>query len=101
MGLAVSGSARVGRGAILFQNVTLGLSADDKRRAGAPIIERDVHIGAGATIVGPVTVGARSKVTANCFLRSSVPPDSLVEAPQPSVTPRAGRSPRPRSEADG
>jgi serine acetyltransferase len=101
MGLAVSGSARVERGAILFQHVTLGTSTDGNRRSGAPVIERDVHVGAGATIVGPVTVGARSKVTANCFLRSSVPPDSLVESPHPSVTPRAGRSPRPRSGADG
>ncbi|HXN33465.1 MAG TPA: hypothetical protein VN894_16465 [Polyangiaceae bacterium] len=94
MGLAISRAARVERGAILFQNVTLGLGIDPESRAvGAPVIERDVHVGAGTTMVGPIRVGARSKVTANCFVRTSVPPDSLVEAPTPMV------SVRPRGEA--
>jgi serine acetyltransferase len=94
MGLALSSAARVQRGAILFQHVTLGLSFDQATQTtGAPLIERDVHVGAGTTIVGPVTIGARSKVTANCFVRTSVPPDSIVEAPAPVVS---ARSPRAR-----
>jgi serine O-acetyltransferase len=94
MGLAVSRAARVERGAILFQHVTLGMGVDpDTRASGAPHVERDAHVGAGATVVGPVTIGARSKVTANCFVRASVPADSLVEAPAPTV------SVRPRREA--
>jgi serine O-acetyltransferase len=89
MGLAVSAAARVRRGAILFQNVTLGMGTDPvNRTTGAPEIEPDVHVGAGSTLIGPITVGARSKVTANCFLRASVPPDSLVEAPPVAVSPR-------------
>jgi serine O-acetyltransferase len=92
MGLAISRAARVERGAILFQNVTLGMGIDaDSRVVGAPIIEQDVHVGAGTTMVGPIRVGARSKVTANCFVRTSVPPDSLVEAPTPTVSTRKNR----------
>jgi serine O-acetyltransferase len=98
MGLAVSRAARVQRGAILFQHVTLGLGVDPETRAvGAPTIERDTHVGAGSTLVGPITVGARSKVTANCFVRESVPSDSIVEAPTPAVSsrePRAGAARR-------
>jgi serine acetyltransferase len=41
--------------------------------------------------VGPVRVGARSKISANCFVRTSVPPDSLVEAARPVVSPRVRR----------
>ena len=94
MGIAISRSARVGRGAILFQNVTLGASTDAQSlETGAPVIERDVHIGVGSTLVGPITVGARSKITANCFVRQSVPPDSLVEAPAAVVTARRPRKP--------
>jgi serine O-acetyltransferase len=93
MGLALSSAARVQRGAILFQHVTLGLSFDQAtRQTGAPLVERDVHVGAGSTLVGPITIGARSKITANCFVRTSVPPDSLVEAPAPAVTARAPRA---------
>jgi serine O-acetyltransferase len=93
MGLALSKAARVRRGAILFQHVTLGMSFDPvTRTTGAPLVERDVNVGAGSTLVGPITVGARSKITANCFVRASVPPDSLVEAPAPSVSARASRT---------
>lgn len=100
MGLAVSSAARVERGAILFQHVTLGLSRDaTTARVGAPLVERDAHIGAGATIVGPVTIGARSKVMASCVVRASVPPDSLVELPAPTVTVRARHVAPSRSEA--
>ena len=100
MGLAVSRAARVRRGAILFQHVTLGLGVDPESRAvGAPTIDCDAHVGAGSTLVGPITVGARSKVTANCFVRDSVPPDSLVEAPAPAVSSRPRRGDGARREA--
>jgi serine O-acetyltransferase len=93
MGLAISRAAHVSRGAILFQNVTLGMGVDPESRAtGAPILERDVHVGAGSTLVGPITVGARSKVTSNCFVRASVHPDSLVESPMPTVSSRSRRN---------
>ncbi|MGN6692938.1 MAG: sugar O-acetyltransferase [Aquihabitans sp.] len=46
---------------------------------GQPItIERDVWIGAGATVIGGVTVGARSVVAAGSVVTKDVPPDSLV-----------------------
>jgi len=94
MGLAISHAARVGRGAILFQNVTLGEGIDPAtREVGAPAVGRDVHVGAGATLVGPIAIGARSKVMAGCVLLQSVPEDSLVETPRPEVKPRV----RPRS----
>lgn len=78
-GLVISHAASVGSGTILFQNVTLGESMDpDTRQIGAPTIGRDVHIGPGATIIGPVTVGDRTKIMAGAVLTHSVPPDSLV-----------------------
>jgi len=89
MGLAISHLARVGSGALVFQNVTLGAGLHpETREAGAPTIEENVHIGPGAAIIGPVTIGARSKIMANCVVTRSVPPDSIVEAPAPEVKPR-------------
>jgi serine acetyltransferase/GT2 family glycosyltransferase len=91
MGLAISGKARIGRDVILFQNVTLGESGN-----GAPMIGRSVHIGPGATLLGPIEVGDNTKVMAGCVVRESVPADSLVVAPtpevRPHVTPRKLRS---------
>jgi serine O-acetyltransferase len=99
MGMAISRSARVERGAILFQNVTLGAAFDSTSGStGAPLVHQSVHVGAGSTLVGPITIGARSKVTANCFVRSSIPADSIVEAPAPLVSAR--RRPGTASETD-
>jgi serine O-acetyltransferase len=99
MGLAVSHAARVGAGSILSHGVTLGDGTDPRtREVGAPTLEEGVHVGPGATLIGPITVGARSKIMPGAVLTHSVPPDSLVEVPAPRVTPRKARqaAPAPR-----
>ncbi len=89
MGIAVSRAARVSAGVVISQNVTLGDGIDPVTRSrGAPMIERDVHIGPGATLLGPITVGARSKIMPGAVVRESVPPGSLVEVAAPRVAPR-------------
>lgn len=78
-GLIISHAAKVSAGCILFQNVTLGEAIDPETRSvGAPCLGRDVHVGPGATLIGPITVGDRSKIMAGAVLTRSVPPDSLV-----------------------
>ena len=91
-GLAISYAARAKHGCILFQNVTLGYGPDPRtKEAGAPLLERNVHVGIGATLFGPIVVGEASKIMAGCVLSQSVPPRSIVEAPVPHV---AARTPR-------
>jgi serine acetyltransferase/glycosyltransferase involved in cell wall biosynthesis len=90
-GLAISPAAKVGPGCILFQGVTLGLGRDpDTGATGGPTLEAGVQIGVGSVIVGPITVGARTKVMANCTVVRSVPADSIVEAAVPNVRTRGG-----------
>ena len=89
MGLALSREARVGRGCILFQHVTLGMGIDPETRcSGAPVLERNVHVGPGATLIGPITVGEGSKIMAGAVVTRSVPAGSLVETPEPGIRPR-------------
>jgi serine acetyltransferase/GT2 family glycosyltransferase len=88
-GLAVSKAAKVGEGCILFHGITLGMGRDSRTgETGAPTLEPGVHVGVGATLVGPITVGAGSKIMAGCTVTTSVPPRSLVEAPTPAVRAR-------------
>lgn len=82
MGLCIARGARVASGVVLFQGVTLGESASgDSRTIGSPTLEPDVHVGPGVTIIGPVTIGAASKIMAGCVVTRSIPPASIVEAP--------------------
>ncbi|HWJ62689.1 MAG TPA: sugar O-acetyltransferase [Acidimicrobiales bacterium] len=76
----------IGDEVMIGPNVSLVTSghpvAPSQRHAalvGKPItIERDVWIGAGATVIGGVTVGARSVVAAGSVVTEDVPADSLV-----------------------
>lgn len=78
----------------LFQGVTLGgepyaqgtaHSDDALRERRHPIIEDDVTIFAGAVFLGPMPIGARSRIGGNVWLRTDVPPDSIVELGPPSI----------------
>lgn len=52
---------------------------------GAPVIGDDVVIGAGAKIIGPVTVGDRARIGAGCVVMRDVPAGAVVIAPTPNV----------------
>lgn len=101
-GLVIGHAARVGPGCILFQHVTLGESVHPElRRIGTPILEADVHVGPGATLLGPITVGRGSKVAASAVLMRSVPAMSLVESAAVVVRPRrAGAAPLRTDDSD-
>lgn len=80
VGLVVSHAAKVGPGCILFQNVTLGESIHPTRREiGGPTLEADVHVGPGATLLGPIVLGRGSKVSAGALVMQDVPQNSVVE----------------------
>jgi serine acetyltransferase/GT2 family glycosyltransferase len=94
-GMAISGEAYVSRGCILFQHITLGRglarAADEpgaQRRTGAPHLERDVHVGVGCTLVGPIRIGQKSKIAPGCTVTRDVPPNTLVATPEPALQPR-------------
>jgi serine O-acetyltransferase len=92
VGLVLSHAADVSAGCILFQNVTLGESVHPVTgMIGAPRLEANVHVGPGATILGPIVIGAGSKVMAGAVVTHDVPPNSLVSAPAPQVSARTPR----------
>jgi serine acetyltransferase/glycosyltransferase involved in cell wall biosynthesis len=91
-GLVVSHAAKVGEGCVLFHNVTLGMGiAADTGEMGAPVLERTVHVGPGATLLGPVVLGEGTKVMAGAVLNRSVPTNSLVRPAEAEIIPRSGR----------
>ena len=93
-GLVVSHSARVGAGCILFHNVTLGESMDPVTKIqGAPSLGANVHVGPGAVLLGPISVGEGSKIMAGAVLTESVPPGSVVRPAPVEIVRRKTREP--------
>lgn len=89
VGLVISHRAVVDRGCILFHGVTLGEGIDaETREVGAPHLCEDVHVGPGATLLGPITIGAGSKIMAGAVVTISVPPGSVVRSAGVEVLPR-------------
>jgi serine O-acetyltransferase len=85
-GVVIGQTAVIGRHVRLYQAVTLGAKRfplDDqgaaiKGIARHPIVEDDVIIYAGATVLGRVTIGRGSTIGGNVWLTENVPPRSLV-----------------------
>ncbi|MGP7794858.1 serine O-acetyltransferase EpsC [Sphingomonas sp. CLY1604] len=89
-GVVIGETAIVGSGVRLYQHVTLGarspLGAAQRsprtRYARHPIIGDDVVIYAGATILGPVTIGDGATIGGNVWLLGDVPPGGVVVQPE-------------------
>ncbi len=96
--IMVAGGTVIGRDCLVFHEVTLGTNV---ARARGPVIGDGVDLYVGARVLGPVSIGDRAMVGANCVVTQDVPPGSVV-APAPARTaPRTAlsRLPGPASEA--
>lgn len=76
-GIVVHGASVIGDGSIIRQNCTLGLRSLD-RLDEAPIIGKRVNIGAGAVIIGRVTIGDDAAIGANAVVMRDVPAGALA-----------------------
>ena len=77
IGVVIGETTIVGTDVTLYQGVTLGGTSLEAGKRH-PTVEDRVTIGAGAKILGPVTIGAGSRIGANAVVVRDVPPDSVV-----------------------
>ena len=89
MGVVIGETAEIGANVTLYHGVTLGGTSWNKGKRH-PTLEDDVVVGAGAKILGPITIGARTRVGANSVVVKNVPPDSVVVGIPGRVTHRKG-----------
>jgi len=71
-GIVIHGQARIGDGCIIRQGVTIGNKSLDAP-FDAPIIGNYVNIGAGAKILGKVTIGHHASIGANAVVTRDIP----------------------------
>jgi serine O-acetyltransferase len=77
MGVVIGETAIVGDDVMLYHSVTLGgrSSARGKRH---PTLGDGVVVGAGAVVLGDITIGARSQIGANAVVVRDAPADSIL-----------------------
>jgi serine O-acetyltransferase len=76
-GVVIGETAEVGDDVTIYQGVTLGgTSLNPVKRH--PTVGNRVTIGAGAKVLGPITIGDDSRIGANAVVVKSVPPNSVV-----------------------
>lgn len=89
-GVVIGETAEVGNDVTLYQGASLaGTSTERGKRH--PTIEDWVLVGAGAKILGPITVGRHSRIGAGSVLVQSVPPHSTVVGIPGKVVKEAGK----------
>jgi serine O-acetyltransferase len=77
MGVVIGETAVVGDDVTLYQQVTLGgVSLDPGKRH--PTVEDGVVIGAGAAVLGPLTIGKGARVGSNAVVLKDVAPGATV-----------------------
>ena len=85
-GVVIGETTRIGKNVRLYQAVTLGAKRFDVGENGVllkdnprhPIVEDNVVIYAGATVLGRITIGRGSSIGGNVWLTHSVPPASKI-----------------------
>lgn len=90
-GVRIHPDAVIGDRVTVMHEVTIGLSID---REGAPRIGNDVYVGAGAKILGPVTVGDGALIAPNSLVISDVPPRATVMGVPARVVPSGHGAPK-------
>jgi serine O-acetyltransferase len=89
-GVVIGETCVIGRRVRLYQGVTLGAKSFPTDEGGRPIkgiarhpiVEDDVIVYAGATILGRITIGRGSVIGGNVWLTHSVPPGTTASQAQ-------------------
>ena len=85
-GVFISGSAKIGKNAVIFQQVVIGsISLIDSNGRGAPTIGDNCYIGSGAVIVGNIKIGDNVRIGANTTVYKDVPDNCVVVSAQQKI----------------
>jgi len=89
MGVVIGETTEIGENCTLYQGVTLG-GTSLKKEKRHPTLGDNVVVGAGAKILGAITIGDHSKVGAGSVVVTEVPSNSTVVGIPGRVVQRSG-----------
>jgi serine O-acetyltransferase len=76
-GIVIHGASVIGDECVIRQNCTLGVRRTDQR-SKAPVLGRGVDLGAGAVLLGDITVGDFAIIGANAVVLCDVPAGAIA-----------------------
>lgn len=76
-GVVIGETAEIGDNVLMYQGVVLGGTSLEKKKRH-PTIGNDVVIGAGAILLGPISIGNGAKIGAGSVVIHDVPPEKTV-----------------------
>ncbi len=77
MGVVIGETTEIGDDVTLYHGVTLGGTTWEKKKRH-PTLENGVIVGAGAKVLGAITIGEQARIGANSVVLRDVPPHSTV-----------------------
>jgi serine O-acetyltransferase len=89
MGVVIGETTEIGANCTLYQGVTLG-GTSLKKEKRHPTLGQNIVVGAGAKILGAITIGDHSKIGAGSVVVTEVPPHSTVVGIPGRVVQRSG-----------
>jgi len=107
MGVVIGETSEIGDDVLIYQSVVLGGTSLQKKKRH-PTVGNNVCIGAGATLLGAITIGGGANIGAGSVVVQSVPPGATVvgvpgrvveEGRRPVLDLEHGKLPDPVNEA--
>ncbi|MBQ7895687.1 MAG: serine O-acetyltransferase [Oscillospiraceae bacterium] len=99
MGVVIGETAEVGDDCLIYHGVTLGGTGKDVGKRH-PTIGNNVLIGAGAKVLGPITVGDNSRIAANSVVLKGLPGNCTAVGIPARVVKKDGQKVNYVSEVD-
>ena len=86
LGVVIGETSEIGNNVLIYHGVTLGGTSLNKGKRH-PTIQDNVIIGAGAKILGPITIGRNARIGSNAVVTKNVPANtSFMGVPAREVT---------------
>ncbi len=77
MGVVIGATAIIGDDVVIYHGVTLGATGSEPGRRH-PKVGNNVLIGAGAKVLGPITIGDNVSIGANAVVTKDIPSNSIA-----------------------
>ena len=78
MGIVIGATTEIHDDCSIYQGVTLGGVTQTFKGKRHPTLEKGVIVGAGAKVLGPISIGEYAKIGSNAVVTKDVPPGATV-----------------------